>query len=122
MVQSCRISRPAFSVKVYTDTICEYGYAKELANYGEYSGDPPEEFVYELLGCHSLWWKFNPGDSPELGPPRYAKVILGVMTSSPEPHGMLGTHRLPRFALLRSLPGHATQENPADRGRSCQFY
>ncbi|CAE7313191.1 Acly [Symbiodinium sp. CCMP2456] len=51
---------------VYTDTICEYGYAKELANYGEYSGDPPEEFVYE-----------------------YAKVILGVMTSSPEPHGKI---------------------------------
>lgn len=49
---------------VYTDTICEYGFAKELANYGEYSGDPPEEFVYE-----------------------YAKIILGVMTSSPEPHG-----------------------------------
>ncbi|CAJ1403459.1 unnamed protein product [Effrenium voratum] len=49
---------------VYTDTICEYGFAKELANYGEYSGDPPEDLVYE-----------------------YAKIILGVMTSSPEPHG-----------------------------------
>ena len=35
--------------EVYTDTICEYGYAKELANYGEYSGDPPEDFVYEHL-------------------------------------------------------------------------
>jgi len=51
---------------VYTDTICEYGFAKELANYGEYSGDPPEEFVYE-----------------------YAKTILGVMTSTPEPHGKI---------------------------------
>ncbi|CAK9090544.1 unnamed protein product, partial [Durusdinium trenchii] len=49
---------------VYTDTICEYGFAKELANYGEYSGDPPEEFVYE-----------------------YTKIILSVMTSSPEPYG-----------------------------------
>jgi len=49
---------------VYTDTICDYGFAKELANYGEYSGDPPEAFVYE-----------------------YAKTILGVMTSSPEPKG-----------------------------------
>eukprot|EP00434_Breviolum_minutum_P031883 symbB.v1.2.028198.t1/scaffold2966.1/size66338/3 len=49
---------------VYTDTICDYGFAKDLANYGEYSGDPPEELVYE-----------------------YAKIILGVMTSSPEPHG-----------------------------------
>eukprot|EP00971_Amphidinium_carterae_P098932 1956437-Amphidinium_carterae.1 len=49
---------------VYTDTICEYGYAKELANYGEYSGDPPEDLVYE-----------------------YAKTVLGVMTSSPAPHG-----------------------------------
>jgi len=47
---------------VYTDTICEYGFAKELANYGEYSGDPPEDFVYE-----------------------YAKTILGVMTSTLEP-------------------------------------
>eukprot|EP00930_Biecheleria_cincta_P016979 TRINITY_DN13627_c0_g1_i1.p1 TRINITY_DN13627_c0_g1~~TRINITY_DN13627_c0_g1_i1.p1 ORF type:complete len:1043 (-),score=190.41 TRINITY_DN13627_c0_g1_i1:246-3374(-) len=51
---------------VYTDTICEYGFTKELANYGEYSGDPPEKFVYE-----------------------YAKTILGVMTSSPEPHGKI---------------------------------
>jgi len=49
---------------VYTDTICEYGFAKELANYGEYSGDPPEEFVYE-----------------------YARTIIGVMTSSKEPYG-----------------------------------
>lgn len=23
---------------VYSDTICDYGYGKELANYGEYSG------------------------------------------------------------------------------------
>ncbi|CAK0844399.1 unnamed protein product, partial [Prorocentrum cordatum] len=51
---------------VYTDTICEYGFAKELANYGEYSGDPPEEFVYE-----------------------YARTILSVMTSTPEPHGKI---------------------------------
>lgn len=51
---------------VYTDTICEYGFAKELANYGEYSGDPPEQFVYE-----------------------YAKTILSVMVSTPEPHGKI---------------------------------
>ena len=58
------------------------------------------------------------------GLPRYAKVILGVMTSSPEPHGMLGTHRLPSFPSRVSLFPHRceSQENPADRGRSCKFY
>jgi len=42
---------------IYTDTICDLGYEKELANYGEYSGNPSEEETYQ-----------------------YAKTILDLMT------------------------------------------
>ncbi len=31
---------------IYADTITDLGYAKEMANYGEYSGDPNEEFTF----------------------------------------------------------------------------
>ena len=31
---------------IYADTITDLGYINELANYGEYSGDPSEEFTY----------------------------------------------------------------------------
>ncbi|VIO88263.1 ATP-citrate synthase, putative [Brugia malayi] len=47
---------------VYTDTICDLGRMSELANYGEYSGDPSEVMTYE-----------------------YAKTILSVLTEGP-PH------------------------------------
>uniref|UniRef100_A0A0R3RQL5 ATP-citrate synthase n=1 Tax=Elaeophora elaphi TaxID=1147741 RepID=A0A0R3RQL5_9BILA len=47
---------------VYTDTICDLGGMSELANYGEYSGDPSEIMTYE-----------------------YAKTILSVLTEGP-PH------------------------------------
>ena len=36
---------------VYTDAICNYGYSCELANYGEYSGNPPEELVFEYANA-----------------------------------------------------------------------
>ncbi|CAI4228619.1 unnamed protein product [Auanema sp. JU1783] len=42
---------------VFTDTVCDLGGASELANYGEYSGDPSETQTFE-----------------------YAKTILSVMT------------------------------------------
>ena len=42
---------------IYSDTICDMGGAKELANYGEYSGAPNESQTFE-----------------------YAKTILGLMT------------------------------------------
>lgn len=45
---------------VFADTVCDLGGASELANYGEYSGDPSETQTYE-----------------------YAKTILGVMTEGP---------------------------------------
>ncbi|TKR58270.1 hypothetical protein L596_029737 [Steinernema carpocapsae] len=45
---------------VFTDTICDLGGAKELANYGEYSGDPSESQTYE-----------------------YSKTILKMMTEGP---------------------------------------
>jgi len=31
---------------IFTDTLSDLGYSKEIANYGEYSGDPSEEFTY----------------------------------------------------------------------------
>jgi ATP-citrate lyase beta-subunit len=42
---------------IYADTVCDLGYDKELANYGEYSGDPSTEDTYQ-----------------------YAKTILDLMT------------------------------------------
>uniref|UniRef100_A0A914GUN2 ATP-citrate synthase n=1 Tax=Globodera rostochiensis TaxID=31243 RepID=A0A914GUN2_GLORO len=47
---------------VFTDTVCDLGGASELANYGEYSGDPNETQTFE-----------------------YAKTILTIMTEG-EPH------------------------------------
>ena len=49
---------------IYADTITDLGFMHELANYGEYSGDPSEEFTYS-----------------------YAKTILEVMTRKPHPNG-----------------------------------
>jgi len=45
---------------VFTDTVCDLGGAAELANYGEYSGDPSESQTFE-----------------------YAKTILTIMTEGP---------------------------------------
>merc|ERR1719235_2650864 len=42
---------------VFADTVCDYGYGNELANYGEYSGAPSTEETY-----------------------LYAKTLLGLMT------------------------------------------
>lgn len=42
---------------IYADTVCDLGYDKELANYGEYSGDPSTEDTYQ-----------------------YAKTVLDLMT------------------------------------------
>ncbi|WKX97154.1 hypothetical protein Q1695_013092 [Nippostrongylus brasiliensis] len=50
---------------VFTDTVCDLGGASELANYGEYSGDPSETQTFE-----------------------YAKTLLSVMTEGPpDPRG-----------------------------------
>ncbi|PIO62755.1 CoA binding domain protein [Teladorsagia circumcincta] len=50
---------------VFTDTVCDLGGAAELANYGEYSGDPSETQTFE-----------------------YAKTLLSVMTEgAPHPKG-----------------------------------
>ncbi|CAK5017101.1 unnamed protein product [Meloidogyne enterolobii] len=50
---------------VFTDTICDLNGASELANYGEYSGDPSESQTFE-----------------------YAKTILSIMTEgTPHPNG-----------------------------------
>jgi len=49
---------------IYADTICDLGFAKEMANYGEYSGDPNTEETYY-----------------------YTKTILDLMTRHRDPRG-----------------------------------
>jgi ATP citrate (pro-S)-lyase len=49
---------------IFADTITDLGYMFELANYGEYSGDPSEEFTY-----------------------LYAKTIVDLMTRKPHQEG-----------------------------------
>ena len=49
---------------IYTDTICDLGFGGEVANYGEYSGDPSTEDTYE-----------------------YTKTILDLMTREKDPLG-----------------------------------
>jgi ATP citrate (pro-S)-lyase len=51
---------------IYADTITDLGFMNEMANYGEYSGDPNEEFTY-----------------------LYAKTILDLMTRSKNPKGKI---------------------------------
>jgi ATP citrate (pro-S)-lyase len=49
---------------IYADTITDLGFMEEMANYGEYSGDPNEEFTY-----------------------LYARTILDLMTRKKNPKG-----------------------------------
>ncbi|MFX1507157.1 MAG: ATP citrate lyase citrate-binding domain-containing protein [Promethearchaeota archaeon] len=49
---------------IYTDTIADMGFAKELGNYGEYSGNPNREHT-EL----------------------YAQTVIDVLTEKPDPQG-----------------------------------
>ncbi len=49
---------------IYADTVADLGYSGELANYGEYSGDPSTELTYE-----------------------YTKTILKLMTREKDPQG-----------------------------------
>jgi ATP citrate (pro-S)-lyase len=49
---------------IFADTITDLGYMSELANYGEYSGDPSEDFTY-----------------------LYAKTIIDLMTRNINPKG-----------------------------------
>ncbi|NLI78375.1 MAG: ATPase [Candidatus Riflebacteria bacterium] len=49
---------------IFADTVCDLGYARELAFYGEYSGDPSTQLTYE-----------------------YAKVVMDLMTRKPHPEG-----------------------------------
>jgi succinyl-CoA synthetase beta subunit len=51
---------------IFADTITDLGFMNELANYGEYSGDPSEEFTY-----------------------LYAKTIIDLMTRKVNPKGKL---------------------------------
>jgi ATP citrate (pro-S)-lyase len=51
---------------IFADTITDLGFMSELANYGEYSGDPSEDFTY-----------------------LYAKTILDLMTRNAHPKGKL---------------------------------
>jgi len=49
---------------IYADTVVDLGYGDELANYGEYSGDPSTELTFE-----------------------YTKTVLDLMTRTPDPKG-----------------------------------
>ena len=49
---------------IFADTITDLGFMSEMANYGEYSGDPNEEFTY-----------------------KYAKTIIDLMTRKKNPKG-----------------------------------
>lgn len=49
---------------VYTDTIVDLGFANDLANYGEYSGNPSTEFTY-----------------------KYARTVLDLFTREKDPEG-----------------------------------
>ncbi len=49
---------------IYADTVCDLGFSKELANYGEYSGDPSTDLTYG-----------------------YAKTVLDLMTREKDPKG-----------------------------------
>ena len=51
---------------IYADTITDFGFIGEMANYGEYSGDPNEEFTY-----------------------LYAKTIIDLMTRNVSPRGKI---------------------------------
>ncbi len=56
---------------IYTDTVVDLGLGDELANYGEYSGNPSTELTYA-----------------------YAKTILDLMTRTPDPQ------RRPKYLLI----------------------
>jgi ATP-citrate lyase beta-subunit len=56
---------------IYADTVADLGYAGELANYGEYSGNPTTELTYE-----------------------YTKTILKLMTKTKDPQGR------PKYLLI----------------------
>ncbi|MEF8879026.1 MAG: ATP citrate lyase citrate-binding domain-containing protein [Candidatus Thermoplasmatota archaeon] len=56
---------------IYADTVADLGYADELANYGEYSGNPSTELTYE-----------------------YTKTILDLMTREKDPKGR------PKFLIV----------------------
>lgn len=56
---------------IYADTIVDLGYREELANYGEYSGNPTTDETYE-----------------------YAKTILDLMTREKDPEGR------PKYLLI----------------------
>ncbi|MDD2998030.1 MAG: ATP citrate lyase citrate-binding domain-containing protein, partial [Candidatus Riflebacteria bacterium] len=49
---------------IYADTVCDLGFAKELAFYGEYSGNPSANLTYE-----------------------YARIVLDLMTRKPDAQG-----------------------------------
>lgn len=56
---------------IYADTVADLGYTNELANYGEYSGNPSTEMTYE-----------------------YTKTILDLMTREKNPEGR------PKFLIV----------------------
>lgn len=60
------VKLPFIESLICSDTICDMGFAAELANYGEYSGAPSEQQTYE-----------------------YAKTVLSLMTKEKNPNGKI---------------------------------
>ena len=56
---------------IYADTVVDLGYSQELANYGEYSGNPSTELTYE-----------------------YTKTVLDLITREKDPEGR------PKYLLI----------------------
>lgn len=56
---------------IYADTVVDLNFGEELANYGEYSGNPTTELTYE-----------------------YTKTLLDLMTREPDPQGR------PKYLLI----------------------
>ena len=56
---------------IYADTVADLGFSSELANYGEYSGNPSMELTYE-----------------------YTKTVLNLMTREKDPQGR------PKYLLI----------------------
>lgn len=62
---------------IYADTICDMGFAKELCNYGEYSGAPTQQHTFEYAKTIIDLMCREPVDSPGYEPKGKVLIIGG---------------------------------------------
>jgi ATP-citrate lyase beta-subunit len=60
---------------IYADTVADLGLADELANYGEYSGDPSREHTYEYT---KIILDLMTRQKDRLGRPKYLLIGGGI--------------------------------------------